>query len=289
MKTVKPYPYTYRDIDRQGAERWRLRAPRRPTVTIKGAYGSPEFAANYRAAMEGMPVESKITTGKHGTIAAIALSYLRSAVFADLAASSQRNRRAFIDQLVIAYGALPITGLERRHVRILMDENAKTPGKARGLLAALRALTTLALEDNIIGTDPTIGIKRPKLSEDGIEPWSENEIATYEAFHPIGSPARLAFALALHTGQRASDLVRMGRQHVRDGAIELRQEKTKTTLAVPLHPELRAIIDASPSTNLLFLVSEHGKPYTSANSLGQRIRRWAQRAGINGRLCPWVA
>ena len=53
MKINKPYPYLCSDIDRQGRKRWRLRAPRRPTTTIKGEYGSPEFAANYRAAMEG--------------------------------------------------------------------------------------------------------------------------------------------------------------------------------------------------------------------------------------------
>jgi integrase len=118
---------------------------------------------------------------------------------------------------------------------------------------------------------------------EGIEAWTESEIAAYEAHHPIGTPARLAFALALYTGQRASDLIRLGRQHVRDNAIELKQQKTGTTLAVPLHPELKAIIDASPSSNLLFLTSEHGKPYASGNSFGQRIRRWAQQAGINDR------
>ena len=282
MKTAKPYPYLYRDIDRQGAERWRLRVRGRKTVTIRGAYGSPEFAANYRAAMEGEPVEKAIVTGKHGTIAALAHSYLRSAAFADLAPSSQRNRRAFIDQLVISYGKLPITGLERRHVRMMMDANCEKPGKARAMLAALRALTTLALDDNTIAVDPTAGIKRPKLSEEGIEAWTESEIAAYEAHHPIGTPARLAFALAIYTGQRASDLIRLGRQHIRDNAIELKQQKTGTTLAVPLHPELKAIIDASPSTNLLFLTSERG-PYASGNSLGQQIRRWAQQAGIHGR------
>jgi integrase len=272
IRTAKPYPYLYRDIDRQGAERWRLRAPGRPTTTIKGAYGSPEFAANYRAAMEGEPVEKiGLLERKHGTIGALAHSYLRSVAFADLAASSQRNRRAFIDQLVMSYGKLPIAQLERRHIRTMMDSNADKPGKARAMLAALRALTTLALDDDTIAVDPTAGIKRPKLSEGGIEAWTEGEIAAYEAHHPIGTPARLAFALAIYTGQRASDLIRLGRQHIRDNAIELKQQKTGTTLAVPLHPELKAIIDASPSTNMLFLVSERG-PYASGNSLGQQIR-----------------
>jgi integrase len=285
-RPVRAFPYLYRDLDRQGALRWRLRAPGRKTVTIKGSYGSAEFAANYRAATEGEPVEkspASRTLGAHGTIGALAHTYLGSAAFAELALASQRNRRAFIEALVTTYGTLPIARLERRHVRAMMDANVGTPGKARAMLSALRALTTLAVEDGTIAVDPAAGIKRPRLSQEGIEAWTEGEIAAYEAHHPIGTPARLAFALAIFTGQRASDLIHMGRQHVRDGAIELRQQKTKTALAVPLHPELRAIIDASPATNLLFLVTEHGKPYASANSFGQQIRRWAQQAGINGR------
>ena len=70
MKATKPYPYLYRDIDRQGAQRWRLRAPRRSS-TIKGDYGSPEFAANYRAAMEGDSVPVAVNN-KHGTFKRLA-------------------------------------------------------------------------------------------------------------------------------------------------------------------------------------------------------------------------
>ena len=53
-----------------GRERWRLRAPGKPTVTIKGKFGSPEFAANYRAAMEGESVATTVTA-KHGTFDAL--------------------------------------------------------------------------------------------------------------------------------------------------------------------------------------------------------------------------
>ena len=52
MKPTKPYLNLYRDKDRQGRDRWRLRVRGKKAVTIKGTYGSPEFAANYRAARE---------------------------------------------------------------------------------------------------------------------------------------------------------------------------------------------------------------------------------------------
>ena len=99
-KIAKPYPYLYRDIDRQGEIRWRLRAPGRKTTTIKGTFGSPEFAANYRAVMEGTPAEKVGLPVKHGTMAALARSYLHSADFAALAPSSQRMRRHLVEQFI---------------------------------------------------------------------------------------------------------------------------------------------------------------------------------------------
>src|SRR6478735_4614941 len=102
MIAAKPYPYLYKDIDRQRRIRWRLRAPRRPTVTIKGEYGSPEFAANYRAAMEGAPTSPAPIT-RHGTILALGRSYLRSADFAGLAPDTQSSRRKIVESFVEKY------------------------------------------------------------------------------------------------------------------------------------------------------------------------------------------
>jgi integrase len=53
---------------------------------------------------------------------------------------------------------------------------------------------------------------------------------------------------------------------------------------VPLHPHLLAIIEATPSEHLTFIVSEHDKPFASAQSFGYRMRTWAREAGLTG--CP---
>ena len=284
MTITKPYPSLYRDKDRQGRVRWRLRVPGRKTVTIKGVYGSPEFAANYRVAVEGAPVEKKGIGTQHGAMAALARSYLRSAAFASLSPATQRARRYLIEQFIGKFGTLPVAGLERRHVKQIMDASADTPGTARNVLTMLRILMALAIEEGLREDDPTAGIKRPKLSKDGWHDWTEDEIAQYEAKHPVGTQARLGLALAIFTGQRASDLIRMGRQHVRNGRISVRQQKTGTSLEIRLHPELKAILDATPSEHLTFLVAQHGKPFRNANSFGHRVRLWAREAGLAG--CP---
>jgi integrase len=281
---AKPaYPYLCRDADRHGRVRYRLRAPGRKAVTIKGHFGSEEFAANYRAAVEGLAsIEKRGIAAPHGSMAALARSYLRSAAFAGLSPATQRARRHLVEQFIAKYGDCIVAELERRHIRAIMDAHAGTPGKARNVLSMIRVLIASALVDGIIATDPTIGIKRPKLSREGWHTWTEEEIAIYEARHPVGTMARLAFALALYTGQRSADLIRMGKQHVRDGMIRVVQQKTGTPLWIPLHPNLKAIIDATPSRHLTFLLSEKGKPYGSANSFGQIVKRWARQAGLRG-------
>jgi integrase len=88
---------------------------------------------------------------------------------------------------------------------------------------------------------------------DGFQSWTEEEIFQFEAHHKPGSRARLAFALLLYTGQRRSDVLRMGRQHVRDGVLYVRQQKTGAELAIPLYPELQRIIADTPKRNMTYL------------------------------------
>jgi integrase len=68
-------------------------------------------------------------------------------------------------------------------------------------------------------------VKAIRVKSEGFHSWTVSEIEQFERHHPIGSRARLAFALLLYTGQRRGDVIRMGPQHVRGGAV----------LAIPVH------------------------------------------------------
>jgi integrase len=71
----------------------------------------------------------------------------------------------------------------------------------------------------------------------------------------------------------------MGWQHIRGDAIEVRQEKTATPLMLPLHPELSAVLASIPRTNLTFLVTEYGAPFT-AGGFGNWFRDQCNAAGL---------
>jgi len=88
--------------------------------------------------------------------------------------------------------------------------------------------------------NPTTGTKRIKSRTDGFHTWTEEEIAQFEAVHPVGGKARLALALLLYTPQRRSDVVGIGRQHIRNGVLHIKQKKTGASLAIPVHSNLRA-------------------------------------------------
>src|SRR5262249_42096833 len=66
------------------------------------------------------------------------------------------------------------------------------------------------------------------------------------------------------TAQRRSDVVTLGRQHVRNGVLYLRQRKTGRSLEIPVHPALQAILDGTSSEHLTFLTTQAGQPFSPA-------------------------
>ena len=127
----------------------------------------------------------------------------------------------------------------------------------------------------MIASNPAIGLKRYQSRGEGFHAWTEAEVAQFQAAHPVGTTARLAFVLALYTAQRVSDVVRMGWQHVRGDRIAVRQQKTNKPLLIKMHPELVRVLAAVSKGNLTFLVTERGAPFTPAgfsNWFGKRCR-----------------
>jgi len=166
----------------------------------------------------------------------------------------------------------------REHVVRLLATKADKPEAANQFRKVLRAMMKHAVEIGLRADDPTRDVRAIRVRSDGFHSWSDAEIAQFEKCHPIGSRARLAFALLLYTGQRRSDVVRMGCQHVRDGVLTVRQQKTGTKLSIPVHPTLQAILNAV-SDNLTFLTTQFGKPFTS-NGFGNWFRNQCNAAGL---------
>jgi len=126
-------------------------------------------------------------------------------------------------------------------------------------------MLAFAVENDWRRDDPTLGVKPVRAKTHGFVTWSEDDIAKFEDKYATGSRERLALALLLYTGQRRGDVVRMGRQHVSGDTIRVTQSKTGASLVIPMHPKLRAEIDASTTTdNLTLLLTAWKRPFSAA-------------------------
>jgi len=270
-------------IDRHGKPRFYFRRAGFKKISLPGLPWSPEFMAAYEAAEGGAPrLELGASKIKSGTVAAAVAGYFGSAVFAMGAETTRRTRRQILEKFRAEHGDKGIATLGRAHVERMVSARAATPGAALNFLGALRALMRHAIISGLRADDPTVGVRAPKYRSSGFYTWTEDDIAAFERKHPIGSRARLALALLLYTAQRRADVIQLGRQHVRDGLIHVRQSKTGATLAIPVHPELRAVLDATPADHLTFLTTARGKPFYP-DSFTHWFKRKCGEAGLPGR------
>jgi integrase len=166
----------------------------------------------------------------------------------------------------------------------LRDAKADTPEAANALVKALRQVFKWAVEAELAESNPAKEVPLMNAGSQGFHAWTLDEVCQYEARHPIGTRARLAFALLLYTAQRRSDIVRFGHKMVRDGWLRFTQTKNArrkpVTLEIPILPELQKIIDATmPLGKDTYLVTEFGKPF-SADGFGNRFRKWCDDAGL---------
>jgi integrase len=273
------------NCDHHGKRRVRFRKAGFSTY-LTGTPWSEDFMRQYAAALDGVKAQTnnigaELRT-KPGSLNELCVAYYRSPGFLDLKASTKDGRRGIIESFRKLHGDKPVAKLQRQHVEQIIAEKHETPNAANNLLKVLKLLLNHAVSIDMIATNPALSVKRFKIRGDGYPPWSEEEIAQFEARHPIGSKARLAIALLLYTAQRVSDVIAMGWQHVAGDAIKVKQQKTGTTLLIPIHPELKTILAATERKGFLFLTTSRGTGFSR-----QVFTKWFQKqcklAGIHDR------
>src|SRR5262245_29531468 len=105
------------------------------------------------------------------------------------------GRRTILERFRAEHGDKPLALMPTKFVRLALS--TKAPFAASNWLQAIRALCRFAVAQEMVQQDVTQGIKLPRVRSGGHHTWTEAEIAQFEAAHPIGTKARLAFA-SLH-------------------------------------------------------------------------------------------
>lgn len=268
--------------DRNGNRRVRFRRCG-VSVYLTGIPWGEEFMRQYAVALEAergrrMQIGATLRT-LPGSFSALCVAYYASPEFRGLKDSTQTVRRNILERFRAEHGHRPLKDLQTSHVRSIIGSKASTPEAANNLLKVLRVVLNFAVADGMVAGNPALVVRRYKRRGEGIHTWSETQVAQFEAQHPVGTKARLALELLLSTGQRRSDVVKMGWQHVDGDCIAVRQQKTDEPLLIPIDAPLAVVLTALLRTNLTFLVTEFGKPFTSAG-FGNWFRRRCNEAGL---------
>ncbi len=281
----KAPPYCHGFTDRHGNPRWYYRRRGYPLTPLPGMPWTPEFMAAHEAASKGQPLEIGKAMTKPGTIAALIVSYYKSPDFTGLKPTTQKTYRNILERFREDDGDKRVAMLQRQHVQKLVNDRGDVPTAANRLLQLMHLLMRHAVETGLRRDDPTIGVRKVREKAGGFTTWEEHHIAAFLDHHKPGTRAYSALTLLLYTGQRRGDVVKLGRQNLRDGFLGLVQGKTGQEVHIPLHRDLAALIDTLPADAPAFLTGERGKPLTP-EAFTNWFRQMVKDAGLPDGLSP---
>lgn len=292
--------YLHEDRDRHGNVRLYVQRKGGRKVRIRETPGTDAFLVAYRLALiereqDAPEKREKVKLPTKGTFRWLCAAYLDSAETRQLENSTRKVRRGILEHCwdepishksTDRFGDVPLSAFTAKAVRVLRDRKAEAPESANGRVKAIRQVFKWAMQPGIelVLANPARDVPYLKPGKvGGFHAWTIPEVNQYRERHGIGTKARLALELLLLTTQRRADVVHFGPQHVRDGWLHFTQHKGRNrkpvTLSLPIHADLRAAIDATPTGHMAFLVTAFGKPFTS-NGFGNWFKKRCTEAGL---------
>lgn len=202
----------------------------------------------------------------------------------DTLAPSTRTMYAIYLRDLYRLGRTFIGAIRRKDVIALRNAIAMTRGKgaATGFIRAVSAAYAWGMHNDMAEANPASRIK--PLKRGTLPAWTEAVLA--KALQELPEAYRRAILLAVHTGQRRGDLIRMPWSAYDGASIRLVQEKTRAALVVPVHRELRAELDAwkREASSVTILTSPRGVPWTPSH-FTREMGRLVGELGM-GRFTP---
>jgi integrase len=244
---------------------------------IKATPNSPAFTQQYHEA------HASIRKPRAGTLMSLIAEFKASAEFRALAPSSVKAYLSYIKLIENDFGDLPLAALEDRRVRgefkAWRDKFANTPRKADYAWTTLARILSFSKDRGLISNNPCQGGGRLYAADRTDKFWRDEDVQQFLE----NAPAELAMAmtLALWTGQRQGDLLRLPWSAYDGSHIRLRQSKTGRRITLPVGEPLRVLLERTERRSPLVLTTTRGKAWTSDGFRSS----WAKacgRAGIDG-------
>lgn len=275
--------------DRHGKERFRFRRAGFTPCYLPPP-GSPGFRDAYAAALAGRIELAPRCKPK--SVDDLCERFYRSGTFHKAGETRRARARGIIESFRAEFGKHQVANFRFDHIETILQAKApkrydeKAKRQVGGLVAAdnlrkeLRRLFSYAVKLEWITSSPVDKAEGVKQEKGGYHTWTEEEIAQYRAYWPIGTKARAALEIGLWTWARKGDVNTFGPGHLKGGRVKYTQAKTGKTLWLPAAPQMISAIRALPAIGTkTFIVTEFGKPFSAAG-FGNKMREWCDAAGL---------
>ena len=242
-----------------------------------GKPGSPEFMRSYNEALGSrrLPAQGKLFT--------LIAEFRASSEYSSLSDATKRAYTAYLRMIEAEFGNMPIEALSDPEVRgefkRWRDGMADTPRKADYAWTTLARVLSVAHDRGRIPVNPCQRGGRLYEADRTEKVWTEDDIARLLA---VASPSfAMAALLALWTGQRQGDLLRLPWSAYDGKYVRLRQSKTGRRVIIPVSKHLKTILDNADRISTQILTNAHGRPWTS-DGFRASWKKLCVKAGIKG-------
>lgn len=243
---------------------------------LPGPPDTPEFHEAYALAMRKLAVDPKRTPPPENTVSWLIERYRASTEFRSLARSTQVSYEFALKRLE-TFGNLPVAGVKRVHIRTLRESIGDKPRTAQlfgSVVSLLWNFGIVELELEI--SNPARKMKRAGKTRNYVA-WTEAEMERFETSNPPPH-VMTAYMIARYVGPRRDDIARLMRSDYDGSTLKIAGTKTDTPTIVPVHPKLKAYLDAQPAT-LYLVVKADGAP-VSTFYLGHQMREHLDTLGF---------
>ena len=217
------------------------------------------------------------------TFEAVAARYTRD-VIPGKAPRTQRDNLIELERLTAVFGKVLIDAIKPFHVRQYMDK--------RGEQAKSRANREKALLSHIFNKAREWGYTDAPNPCQGVKGFTEagrDRYVTDQEFEAVRNAAhttlRDAMDLALLTGQRPADILKIQRSDIRDGALWITQNKTGTKRGIEITGELSIVIDRMIARERVqispYLIQDDNGQPIGPHTLRSRLDKARKTAGVN--------
>lgn len=220
-----------------------------------------------------------------GNINALIREYLLSLTFERKAKSTQKEYRRMLTELEKQFGKMPVKALASSKVKgVFLDYQEEIgrdrPREADNRLSVLSAVFTHAKARGKIEGNPLEGFERIYSADRSEIIWTEADIRKFMT----GAPVELqrALILAIHTGQRYGDLIRLRWADFDGASLGLVQSKGKVRVNVPCSATLRAMLEATPRQCPYILARADGRPWFTDKDDKALAKAWRARMEAAG-------